>query len=142
MPFAWRLRPMTLKILQTMCLANTLSWMCLRQIPKKDSTHTQTASDHSISNPGTCHEDFATRDLVAAGQRNMAAQVGYGCDYQNKRLPIAVHEVKEWMKGQRQLLEELQDKPPGYVGARTAKRVMTDCYYKSSCLRCLPNFSL
>ena len=25
---------------------------------------------------------------------------GYGCDYQNKRLPIATHEIKEWQKSQ------------------------------------------
>ena len=59
---------------------------------------------------------------------NQAAQAGYACDYQNKRLPIAVQEVKEWMKGQQQLSEDLKEKKLGYLGARVAKRLITDCY--------------
>ena len=51
----------------------------------------------------------------------------------NKRLPIAVHELKEWQKGQRELGEELKDKPAGYVGARVAKRLTTDCYARGVC---------
>ena len=62
-----------------------------------------------------------------------AAQAGYGCDYMNKRLPIAVHELKEWQKGQREMGEELKDKPAGYVGARVAKRLTTDCYARGVC---------
>ena len=51
----------------------------------------------------------------------------------NKRLPIAVHELKEWQKGQRELGEDLKDKPAGYVGARVAKRLTTDCYARGVC---------
>ena len=39
--------------------------------------------------------------LVKEAQTNQAAQAGDARDYQNKRLPIAEHEVKEWMKGQK-----------------------------------------
>eukprot|EP00971_Amphidinium_carterae_P129434 2563678-Amphidinium_carterae.2 len=51
----------------------------------------------------------------------------------NKRLPIAVHEIKEWQKAQKQMSVELQDKPAGYVGARAAKRFITDCYARGVC---------
>ena len=60
-------------------------------------------------------------------QQDQSAQVGYGCDYQNKSEHISVHESKEWMLS---LREEIKDKKPGYVAARTAKRVITDCYGK------------
>eukprot|EP00971_Amphidinium_carterae_P241456 4794255-Amphidinium_carterae.1 len=54
-------------------------------------------------------EEHAWYDREA--QRTQAAQAGYACDHQNKRLPIAVHEIKEWQKAQKQLSVELQDKP-------------------------------
>eukprot|EP00971_Amphidinium_carterae_P236762 4698922-Amphidinium_carterae.1 len=66
--------------------------------------------------------------MVRETQRRQSAQAGYACDYQNKRLPIAVHEVKNWQQGQAALAEELVDAPAGYMGARVAKRLMTDCY--------------
>lgn len=70
--------------------------------------------------------------LVKEAQANQAAQTGYACDYQNKRLPIAVQEVKEWMKGQQQLSEDLKEKKLGYLVARVAKRLITDCYGRGS----------
>jgi len=75
-----------------------------------------------------CEEKMPVWQLVKEAQTNQAAQAGYACDYQNKRLPIAVHKVKEWMKGQQHLSEELQSKKVGYVGARVGKRLITDCY--------------
>ncbi|CAJ1379302.1 unnamed protein product [Effrenium voratum] len=51
----------------------------------------------------------------------------------NKRLPIAVQELKEWQRGHRELGEDLKDKPAGYVGARVAKRLTTDCYARGVC---------
>ena len=71
--------------------------------------------------------------LVRDAQITQAAQAGYAADYQNKRLPVAVHECKEWMKAQTNLAEELQDKKPGYVGARLSKRLITDCYGRGIC---------
>jgi hypothetical protein len=62
-----------------------------------------------------------------------AAQAGYAADYQNKRLPIAVHEAKEMLKAQSSLAEELKEKKPGYVGARVSKRIITDCYARGVC---------
>lgn len=75
-----------------------------------------------------CDSEMPARRLVKEAQMNQAAQAGYACDYQNKRLPVAVHEVKEWMKGQQHLYEELKDNKTGYLGARSAKRLITDCY--------------
>ena len=49
----------------------------------------------------------------------------------NKR-PVAVQELKEWQRGHRELGEDLKDKPAGYVGARVAKRLTTDCYAAAS----------
>ena len=48
-----------------------------------------------------CHLEMPPWQLVKEAQTNQAAQTGDACDYQNKRLPIAVHEVKAWMKGQK-----------------------------------------
>ena len=37
-------------------------------------------------------------------------------------------QIGEWVKAQGSLIEEVKDKKPGYVGARLAKRMVTDCY--------------
>ena len=73
------------------------------------------------------------RTLIWAAQVTQAAQAGYAADYQNKRLPVAVHECKEWMKAQKNLIEELQDNKPGYMGARLGKRLITDSYARGVC---------
>lgn len=75
-----------------------------------------------------CHEEMSLEQLVREAQINQAAQAGYACDYQNKRAQIANHETKEMMKGQQHMYEELKDNKPGYYGARTVKRLMTDLY--------------
>ncbi|CAJ1389752.1 unnamed protein product, partial [Effrenium voratum] len=80
-----------------------------------------------------CVGDGDVKLLVREAQRNQAAQAGYGCDYMNKRLPIAVQELKDWQRGHRELGEDLKDKPAGYVGARVAKRLTTDCYARGVC---------
>ena len=41
-----------------------------------------------------CHQRARLADMIKEAQTNQAAQAGYACDYQNKRLPIAVHEIK------------------------------------------------
>jgi len=73
------------------------------------------------------------RTLIWEAQVNQAAQAGYAADYQNKRLPVAVNECKEWMRAQKNLIEELQDNKPGYMGARLGKRLITDCYARGVC---------
>eukprot|EP00971_Amphidinium_carterae_P052217 1027968-Amphidinium_carterae.1 len=61
--------------------------------------------------------------MVRETQRRQSAQAGYACDYQNKRLPIAVNEIKHWQHGQGTLATEVKDKPAGYVAARVGKRL-------------------
>ena len=71
-----------------------------------------TDSSHSS---GLCSNECATvpiRNLIWEAQVTQAAQAGYAADYQNKRLPLAVHECKEWMKAQKKLVEEVQDQEP------------------------------
>ena len=80
-----------------------------------------------------CDQKMPVWQLTKDAQINQSAQAGYAADYQNKRLPIAVHEVKEWMKAQGKLIEELEDQKPGYLGARLAKRMITDCYARGVC---------
>ncbi|CAJ1414058.1 unnamed protein product, partial [Effrenium voratum] len=94
---------------------------------------TKETHDGELCQEEACVGDGDVKLLVREAQRTQAAQAGYGCDYMNKRLPIAVHELKEWQKGQRELGEELKDKPAGYVGARVAKRLTTDCYARGVC---------
>ena len=83
--------------------------------------------------PGECCQSIRPKDLIRDAQVTQAAQAGYAADYQNKRLPIAVHEAKEMLKAQSSLAEELKDKKPGYVGARVSKRIITDCYARGVC---------
>ena len=87
---------------------------------------------HHKECPGECGMN-TLKDLVRDAQVTQAAQAGYAADYQNKRLPIAVHEAKEMLKAQSDLAEELKDKKPGYVGARMSKRIITDCYARGVC---------
>ena len=75
-----------------------------------------------------CDEKLPLWQLVREAQTNQAAQAGYACDYQNKRVQIANHETKEWMKGQQHLYEDLKENKAGYFGARSVKRLITDCY--------------
>ena len=88
---------------------------------------------HHASCQQDCDQTMPIWSLVRDAQITQAAQTGYQCDYQNKRLPICRHEAKEWEKGQKNLQAELHDKKPGYVGARLAKRLITDCYARGVC---------
>ena len=46
----------------------------------------------------------------------------------NKRGPVAVAEVREWAKGQKDLGAKLRDKPESYIFSRFAKRLLSDIY--------------
>ena len=45
---------------------------------------------------GMCGDKMPLYELTRIVQVNQAAQVGYQCDYQNKRLPSARHDMKDW----------------------------------------------
>ena len=98
------------------------------RFPITEATHSQSCKGCDKD----CDKKVPIFQLVNA-QVDQAAQAGYGCDYQNKRLGIAVHEVKEWEKAQTKLIEDIMENKPGYVGARLSKRLMTDCYGRGVC---------
>ncbi|CAE7884687.1 unnamed protein product, partial [Symbiodinium sp. KB8] len=76
-----------------------------------------------------CPAQNSLREMTQQAQVNQAAQAGYACNYSNKRNPIAVNEVQEWKKSQKDLEAELQNNASsGYVGARVSKRLMTDAF--------------
>ena len=61
-------------------------------------------------------------------QNSQDAQVGYACDYQNKRAARSCNEVKECIKGHRRLQNQIQDKRPDYIGKRQVTRLCSDAY--------------
>ena len=67
-------------------------------------------------------------DVIFAAQCAQDSQAGYCADYQNKRGPVAVAEVREWAKGQKDLGTKLRDKPESYTFSRFAKRLLSDIY--------------
>ena len=99
------------------------------RFPILEHTH---CSDKSLCSEA-CDQKVPIWQLAREAQVNQAAQAGYAADYQNKRLPIAIHEIKVWMKAQQALIEDLKDNKAGYVGARLAKRMVTDCYARGVC---------
>ena len=98
------------------------------RFPLNEDIHSHKCQDEKCR--GASQE---VRTLVREAQRNQAAQAGYGCDYQNKRLPIAIHEIKEWNKGNKELAEELEGKPVGYAASRVQNRFITDCFCRGVC---------
>ena len=66
--------------------------------------------------------------LVEATQASQNAQSGYAADYGSKRPLLALHEIAEWMRGQRQLASDLPEATPAYLGSRHVRRFMSDAY--------------
>ena len=91
--------------------------------PIIDSTHSSLCDRSCV---GTVEEHV----IISAAQRAQDARVGYSCDYQNKRNPLCIHEVKEFQKGHRTLHEELKDEHRSYIGRRHAQRIISDFYGK------------
>ena len=89
-----------------------------------------TTETHSALCNDTCYENDDDASIVLAAQVTQDAQVGYSCDYQNKRNPVAIHETKEYMKGHQTLRQELKEESIGYVGRRHAQRIISDYYAK------------
>ena len=75
-----------------------------------------------------CINKATTHDITKAIDDSQAAQVGYHCDYCNKRQPIGVHELREWMKGHRNLTTQLKDESLSYLAKRHALRICSDCF--------------
>ena len=76
-----------------------------------------------------CLEESGGLDsMIRAVENSQAAQVGYHCDYCNKRQPIGVAEAKEWEKGHQRLSAETESESVSYMMRRHAKRICSDCY--------------
>ena len=96
------------------------------QLPYRFPITEQTHCSHHCDEEHCVTEN--TRWMARETARRQAAQAGYACDYQNKRPPLALNEIKQWQQGQQQLEKELEGMPAGYAGARIGKRLMSDCY--------------
>ena len=75
-----------------------------------------------------CVEVGSTTAVIEAVQSSQDAQVGYACDYQNKRAARSCNEVKECVKGHRRLHDEVATHRPSYIGDRHTKRLLSDTY--------------
>ena len=77
-----------------------------------------------------CFQKHTLKDVVETVQNIQDAQIGYQCDYQNKRAARSCNEVKECMKGHRKLSADIVDKSPNYIGKRHVTRLCSDAYGK------------
>lgn len=77
---------------------------------------------------GDCIDEANLDETVDAIQASQDAQIGYCCDYANKRGPVACNECREWIRGQRVLGAQLEGAKSSYIAARHAKRIMSDAY--------------
>ncbi len=66
--------------------------------------------------------------MITAVETSQSAQVGYHCDYCNKRQPVGVAEGKEWAKGHQTLSEQCRGETVAYGSRRHALRIMSDCF--------------
>jgi hypothetical protein len=97
------------------------------QLPYVFPVHEATHSSHCTADcVGSIDED----EIIRAAQRTQDARIGYSCDYQNKRNPMCMHEIKEYQQGHRALNAKLSKDVRGYVGRRHAQRIMSDFYGK------------
>ena len=98
------------------------------RFPINADTHSASCEDETC--PGG---NQPVRALVREAQTTQAAQAGYAWDYANRRLPIATQEIREWNKGNKDMVEELRGKPAGYVASRVESRLITDYFGRGCC---------
>ena len=67
-------------------------------------------------------------EVVKACQLAQDAQAGYACDYQTKRQPCGMNEVKATCLGLSKLGETLKNRPLAYVGKRYMTRLLCHAY--------------
>ena len=98
------------------------------QLPYRFATTPETHADDHCSEG--CGESANTQQVLQAFQCSQDAQIGYTCDYQNKRAARSCNEVKECIKGHRRLQSTIHDKRPDYIGKRQVTRLCSDAYGK------------
>ena len=87
-----------------------------------------TSQSHDVGCDGTCPKEQPLEDLISAVESSQSAQVGYHCDYSNKRQPVGVAEGKEWGKGHQTLSESCRGESVAYCSRRHAQRIVSDCF--------------
>jgi hypothetical protein len=89
-----------------------------------------TEATHEASCSRTCPQTTSLREIIKAIEASQAAQVGYHCDYANKRQVIGLRECREWCKGLNALGAKLQQghEQIPYIAARYAKRIISNCF--------------
>ena len=96
------------------------------QLPYRFPTTVESHADDLCSSQCALAENF--KEVVHAMQSQQDAQIGYSCDYQNKRAAKSCNEVKESMKGHRKLAVDNETKRPDYIGKRHVSRLHSDVY--------------
>ena len=66
--------------------------------------------------------------VVKATQVAQDAQVGYACDYQNKRQPCGCNEVREACSGLTKLGQNIRNQALHYQGKRYMSRILCHAY--------------
>ena len=94
------------------------------QIPYRFTTTPDTHDDDVCKD--MCVEDCNNKAVMEAVRCSQDAQVGYTCDYQNKRAARSCNQVKECIKGHKHLQESVADKRPAFIGKRHAARFCSD----------------
>ena len=97
------------------------------QLPYRLPVCLQYHSDYCVED---CLDKFEMQTVLEAAQNSQDAQVGYSCDYQNKRAARACNEVRECIKGHRKLHTEVSEKSVPYIGHRHVTRLCSDAYGK------------
>ncbi|CAJ1408108.1 unnamed protein product, partial [Effrenium voratum] len=92
------------------------------RLPPCKETHSRVCEE------GGCLDEVDLESVITAAQHAQNAQCGYAGDYGSKRQVVALHEVNEWMRGQRALGRELAGKGRSYQGVRHLRRFMSDAY--------------
>ena len=75
-----------------------------------------------------CFEKESMQSVIDAVEASQSAQVGYHCDYANKRQPLGMHEASEWVKGHQYLAAALKKETLTYATRRHAQRIVSDCF--------------
>ena len=96
------------------------------QLPYRFPTTPESHDDELCSE--CCVEHSNLKEIIQGMQSAQDAQVGYSCDYQNKRAARSCNEVKESMKGHRKLAANHSMKRPDYIGHRHITRLQSDAY--------------
>ena len=105
------------------CLQSNSDGQLPYRLPICAATHSDLCSDDCIRRDDS-------KEVLEAAQYSQDAQVGYACDYQNKRAARCCNEVKECVKGHRTLQSNVEGRSTAYIAKRHVMRLCSDAYGK------------